>query len=72
MCDEGFERPTSFASERREPVSDRNPVHKAANLLVPYRGDLDFYPVSTLVNLPRNNSPDCIRPITDSATLNMF
>ena len=51
---------------------DQSPVHKAANLLVPYRGDLDFYPVSTLVNLLRNNSPDCIRPITDSATLNMF
>ena len=52
--------------------SDHNPVHAASILLVPYRGDLDFHPVSTMVNSPRNNSPDCICPITDSSTLDMF
>ncbi|MDP6615273.1 MAG: SOS response-associated peptidase [Candidatus Marinimicrobia bacterium] len=52
--------------------SDQNPLHAASNLLVPYRGDLGFHPVSTMVNSPRNNSPDCIRPITDSSTLDMF
>ena len=52
--------------------SDQNPVHAASNLLVPYRGDLGFHPVSTMVSSPRNNSPDCILPITDSSTLDMF
>ena len=52
--------------------SAQNPVHAASKLLVPYRGDLGFHPVSTMVISPRNNSPDCIRPITDSSTLDMF
>ncbi len=33
-------------------------------LLVPLPAeDLDAYEVSTLVNSPRNDSPECVRPI---------
>ena len=52
--------------------SEQNPVHAAAVLLVSYRGSLHWHLVSPLVNSPHNNSPDCIRPITDSSTLDMF
>lgn len=38
--------------------------HKdALQLLKPYSGTLEAYPVSTFVNSPRNNSPACIEPI---------
>ncbi|MFQ6604428.1 MAG: SOS response-associated peptidase [Fidelibacterota bacterium] len=37
-------------------------AREALALLEPDPVDLRFYPVSTLVNNPRNNSPDCIRP----------
>ncbi len=34
------------------------------HLLRPYPADrLDAYPVSTLVNSPKNDSPDCIKPV---------
>ncbi|MBN2323230.1 MAG: SOS response-associated peptidase [Spirochaetes bacterium] len=34
-------------------------------LLVPYTGDdLSFYEVSTFVNSPANNSPECIEPVS--------
>lgn len=33
------------------------------NLLVPYAGELAYYPVSPLVNSPANDTPDCIRPL---------
>jgi putative SOS response-associated peptidase YedK len=31
-------------------------------LLVPYAGAMKAYPVSTLVNKPQNDSPECVRP----------
>lgn len=34
-------------------------------LLVPYPGPMKAVPVSTLVNSPRNNSPDCLLPLGD-------
>ena len=41
---------------------DLPPEHARA-LLVPYAGDdMEAYPVSNLVNSPKNDSPDCIRP----------
>ncbi len=36
-----------------------------AGLLLPYPPEaMDAYPVSTLVNSPRNDTPECIRPLT--------
>jgi putative SOS response-associated peptidase YedK len=32
-------------------------------LLRPYAGDLEAYPVSSLVNNPRNNAPECLAPL---------
>lgn len=39
------------------------PIHDLTTLLKPYPSSLiDFYPVSTLVNSPRNESSQCIEP----------
>lgn len=35
------------------------------HLLRPYDGDLRAYPVSTVVNNPRHDAADCIRPLAD-------
>jgi putative SOS response-associated peptidase YedK len=35
------------------------------NLLVPYRGEMRAVLVSTLVNSPRNNRPECVLPLGD-------
>ena len=51
---------------------NQNPVHKAIDLLVPYNNELSFYPVSNKVNSYRIDNSECIRPISDSATLMMF
>ena len=43
-----------------------NPAAPAADLsalLAPYPGELDSYPVSRLVNSPRNESAECIAPM---------
>ena len=40
--------------------------------LVPYVGNLSFYPVSTFMNSPKNNSKECIRSTQDSKTLDLF
>jgi putative SOS response-associated peptidase YedK len=38
--------------------------NKLASLLVPYQGEeLTAYPVSTLVNSPRNHDARCIEPV---------
>lgn len=34
-------------------------------LLVPYAGEMAAHPVSTLVNSPRNNLPECVLPFRD-------
>ena len=52
--------------------SNQTQIYEAMDLLIPYRGDLGFHPVSTMVNSPNNNSSECIRPLTDGSTLNMF
>jgi len=36
------------------------PPTSASQLLKPFSGDLEFYPVSNIVNSVRNNHPDCI------------
>ena len=40
--------------------------------LVPYPGHLSYYPVSTFMNSPKNNSKECIRSTQDSKTLDLF
>ncbi|MDD5766318.1 MAG: SOS response-associated peptidase [Candidatus Marinimicrobia bacterium] len=40
------------------------PPTSAAHLLKPFSGDLEFYPVSNLVNSVRNNHLDCIAKLT--------
>jgi len=42
------------------------------SLLVPFQNDLHFHQVSTIVNSPRNNRIDCIRPIENSDNLSLF
>ncbi len=41
--------------------------------LIPYKKNLSFYPVSTIVNSPKTNTKECIDPINDqSRTLDIF
>ena len=47
------------------------PVVAMANL-VPYPGNLLFYPVSTFMNSPKNNSKECIRSTQNYKTLDLF
>ena len=42
------------------------------SLLVPFQNDLHFHQVSTIVNSPRNNRIDCIKPIENSDNLSLF
>ena len=42
------------------------------SLLVPFQNDLHFHQVATIVNSPRNNRIDCIRPIENSDNLSLF
>jgi len=42
------------------------------SLLVPFQNDLHFHQVSTIVNSPRNNRINCIRPIENSDNLSLF
>ncbi len=53
------------------PVADRTawldtgtPIGDALSLLEPYEGVLEAYPVSTLVNSPANDVPECIEPVS--------
>ena len=47
-------------------------VADTMSLLVPFQNDLHFHQVSTIVNSPRNNRIDCIRPIENSDNLSLF
>ena len=51
---------------------EKTPSNQAMTNLVPYTKPLAFHPVSTQMNSPGNNSPDCIRTIQDSSTLDLF
>jgi len=42
------------------------------SLLEPYKNELKFHQVSTLVNSPRNNRIDCIKPVNSSENLSLF
>ena len=47
-------------------------VTDALPVLLPYNGDLSIQQVSTRVNSPSYNSPDCLRPVNNSETLDLF
>jgi len=47
-------------------------VANAMSLLEPYKNELKFHQVSTLVNSPRNNRIDCIKPVNSSENLSLF
>ena len=47
-------------------------VANAMSLLEPYKNKLKFHQVSTLVNSPRNNRIDCIKPVNSSENLSLF
>ena len=47
-------------------------VSEALSFLQPYDGALATHTVSTMVNSPKNNSPECIRPADNRETLEMF
>ena len=45
-------------------AEDARPVEELLKVLVPYPADqMEGYPVSTLVNKPQNDMPDCIVPV---------
>lgn len=46
--------------------------HDAIKILVPYNKPLSFHPVSSKVNSIKNNSPNCINPIKNYSTINLF
>ena len=47
-------------------------IPNAMALLKPYTDPLKAYPVSTLVNSPRNNRKECILPLEESNSLSLF
>ena len=51
---------------------EKNTPDIAMANLVSYPGNLSFYPVSTFMNSPKNNSKECIRSTQDSKTLDLF
>jgi putative SOS response-associated peptidase YedK len=43
------------------------PAKEVTDLLKPYDADgMEAYPVSTLVNSPRNDVPECVTPVPES------
>ena len=55
--------PVILTRERMDEWIDCRHNNKVLQLLKPYTKDLDYYPVSTLVNYAVNNSQKCIDPI---------
>ncbi len=49
-------------ADRRTWLDTETPTADALSLLKPYEQSLDAYPVSTLVNSPANDVPECIEP----------
>ena len=52
------------ASDREAWLDTETPVAYALSLLKPYERELGAYPVSTLVNRPANDVPECIEPLS--------
>jgi putative SOS response-associated peptidase YedK len=58
--------PLIIDPEDRELWLDRDaPAESVAKLLKPYRGKLEAYQVSTLVNSARNDEPACVEPVRE-------
>ena len=53
------------AADRRAWLDTATPVPDALSLLKPYEGELEAYPVSTLVNSPANDVPECIERVPE-------
>ena len=49
------------AYERWLDLEEKSPL----DLLVPYAGDMESFPVSTLVNSPANDAPACLEPVPE-------
>ena len=47
-------------------------VTNVMSLLEPYKTELKFHQISTLVNSTRNNRIDCIKPVNSSENLSLF
>jgi putative SOS response-associated peptidase YedK len=47
-------------------------IPNAMKLLKPYTEPLQSYPVSTLVNSPKNNQKECMAPLKESNNLSLF
>jgi len=52
------------AADRKAWLDAETPLQDALRLLKPYEGVLEAYPVSTLVNSPANDEPECIEPVS--------
>jgi len=52
------------AADRKAWLDAETPVQDALRLLKPYEGALEAHPVSTLVNSPANDEPECIEPVS--------
>ena len=51
------------AASRTAWLDTDTPTEDAMRLLKPYEGRLEAYPVSTLVNSPANDLPECVEPV---------
>ena len=63
--------PVILSGEAAMQWLDRNPddINSLASLLVPYSdGEMVAYPVMPLVNSPKHDSTDCIRPLVQDAS----
>ena len=52
------------AADRKAWLDVETPIVDALGLLKPFDGELEAYPVSTLVNSPANDEPGCIEPVS--------
>jgi putative SOS response-associated peptidase YedK len=52
-------------ANRKAWIDAKTPIGEALGLLKPYEGVLDAYPVSTLVNSPANDVPECIERLPE-------
>jgi putative SOS response-associated peptidase YedK len=52
------------ATDRWAWLDTETPIADALSLLKPYESTLEAYPVSTLVNSPANDVPECIEPVS--------
>lgn len=54
--------------EARQWIRSDTPRETLLSMLRPYPGAMSAYPVSTIVNSPDNDSPDCVVPVGEATT----